>query len=37
MITREPKASIIEIPKEYLKYSKLFSDKLEIGLPEYSR
>ncbi len=36
VITREPKASIMEIPEEYLKYSKLFSDELEIGLLEYS-
>lgn len=37
MITRELKAEIIEIPKEYLKYSKLFSGELETGLLEYLR
>ncbi len=35
IIIKEPKASIIEILKEYLKYSKLFSNKLEIRLLEY--
>ncbi|XWX00660.1 hypothetical protein V2A60_008681 [Cordyceps javanica] len=37
VITRESKASTTEIPEEYSKYSKLFSDELETGLPEHSR
>jgi len=37
VITKEPTLIPKEIPKEYLKYSKLFSDELETGLPEHSR
>lgn len=37
VITREPKASTTEIPEEYSKYSKLFSEELETGLPDHSR
>ncbi|EFY87299.1 pol protein [Metarhizium acridum CQMa 102] len=37
VIAREPKAETTEIPKEYSKYSKLFSGELETGLPEHSR
>jgi hypothetical protein len=37
VITKEPMLILKEIPKEYLKYSKLFSDELKIGLPEHSR
>ncbi|TQV93704.1 pol protein [Cordyceps javanica] len=33
----ESKAETTEIPEEYSKYSKLFSDELETGLPEHSR
>ena len=37
VIAREPKADTTEIPEEYSQYSKLFSGKLETGLPEHSR
>lgn len=37
VITKEPTLILKEIPKEYLKYSKLFSDELKIGLLEHSR
>jgi hypothetical protein len=37
LITKEPTLIPKEIPKEYLKYSKLFSDELKTGLPEHSR
>ena len=38
VITKEPRANTItEIPEEYSRYSKLFSDELETGLPAHSR
>jgi hypothetical protein len=38
VMAREPKDVLFEtIPAEYRKYAKLFSGKLETGLPEHSR
>lgn len=36
LVTKDPQLSV-EIPKEYSRYSKLFSGELETGLPEHSR
>lgn len=38
VMTKEPRADTIkEIPEEYSRYSKLFSDELETGLPAHNR
>jgi len=37
VISREPCKNTIEIPHEYSRYKKLFSEELETGLPEHSQ
>ena len=39
VIIKEPKTEqpVEAIPEEYQRYAKLFSEKLETGLPKYSK